>query len=385
MIIDLLDCTRIIQVMNQNSNFFKEVEDTTYNFLNLIKKPNKNFSYFPTESGLTKGGRNLELGFSCFAIKIFYILGYWEKLSDEEKINWGNYINKFQQNILNIPNNSYVDNVLVDNYLNIDFSRIHKDFAKFLLNNLNIKNYDSKKDNLQTSVRAETKQAISTLYQVSLRPKYNYDQFPNKKNELDEFFKKLDWSKPWNAGAQYAGICVFSKNIDSHETLEYLHKFSDSIVNPNNGAYYLGSQPNKSELINGTMKVISGLDWIDQDIHYPKKLIDLCISSFPENDGCDLVDIIYVIFQCSKVTNYKKKEIINYVSEILKIIKNHYFRETGGFSYFLNKSQTHYYGVKISKGLNHPDIHGTTLLIWALSMIREILEPENNNWKILKP
>ena len=67
------------------------------------------------------------------------------------------------------------------------------------------------------------------------------------------------------------------------------------------------------------------------------------------------------------------------------IINLHFFPNLYGFSYFLNKSQTHYYGVKISKGLNTPDIHGTTLLVWALSMILEIIEFENFKWNPLKP
>ena len=35
-------------------------------------------------------------------------------------------------------------------------------------------------------------------------------------------------------------------------------------------------------------------------------------------------------------------------------IKDNYY-PNGGFSYFRNKSQTHYYGSKISNGLNEPD------------------------------
>ena len=64
---------------------------------------------------------------------------------------------------------------------------------------------------------------------------------------------------------------------------------------------------------------------------------------------------------------------------------SHYHSEYGGFSYFKNKSQTHYYGVEISNGLNTPDIHGTTLLVWALAMIFKILGDDYPNWSIIKP
>ena len=54
-------------------------------------------------------------------------------------------------------------------------------------------------------------------------------------------------------------------------------------------------------------------------------------------------------------------------------------------TYFLNKSQTHYYGIKITNGLNEADLHGTLLLVWALSMILNISENENLSWNIIKP
>ena len=57
----------------------------------------------------------------------------------------------------------------------------------------------------------------------------------------------------------------------------------------------------------------------------------------------------------------------------------------GGFSYYINKSQVNYYGLKITKGKNIPDIHGTTLLLWALSMIYEIIGSDKISWKVIKP
>ena len=51
------------------------------------------------------------------------------------------------------------------------------------------------------------------------------------------------------------------------------------------------------EVINGAMKVITGLDWINHEIHYPEKLIDFCLNTKPQT-GCDLVDIVYVLYKC---------------------------------------------------------------------------------------
>ena len=71
------------------------------------------------------------------------------------------------------------------------------------------------------------------------------------------------------------------------------------------------------------------------------------------------------------------------MNDIKLIIQKNYHPEKGGFSYFQSKSQTHYYGLNISLGKNTPDLHGTTLLLWALTMIDHI--NGNTRFKIIKP
>ena len=85
------------------------------------------------------------------------------------------------------------------------------------------------------------------------------------------------------------------------------------------------------------MKVITGLDWLNLPIHEPDKLIDLCLSHDPMSEGCDLVDIIYVLYKCKLQTDYKSEEIKNYYRELLSVIEKHYHDETGGFHILLIK------------------------------------------------
>ena len=114
-------------------------------------------------------------------------------------------------------------------------------------------------------------------------------------------------------------------------------------------------------------------------------MIDFCLNYKVDFEGCDIVDVVYVLYKCSKQTEYKKKEIIQYFETLEPIIFKHYFEVEGGFSYFINKSQTHYYGVEVTKGKNLPDIHGTLLLVWAISMMEEIRESDRFNLKVIKP
>ena len=65
------------------------------------------------------------------------------------------------------------------------------------------------------------------------------------------------------------------------------------------------------------MKVISGLDWLEEKIHYPEKLIDFCINNKPKHEGCDVVDYIYVLTKCSKQTNYKKEAVARILVECI--------------------------------------------------------------------
>jgi hypothetical protein len=49
----------------------------------------------------------------------------------------------------------------------------------------------------------------------------------------------------------------------------------------------------------------------------------------------------------------------------------------GGFSYWIGKSQTVYYGVPITSGMPVSDIHGTLLLTWALAMVLRLIDDGN--------
>ena len=42
--------------------------------------------------------------------------GFWEKLDNKTQIEWSNYINSFQQNHDGLPNNSYIDDTLLNFY-----------------------------------------------------------------------------------------------------------------------------------------------------------------------------------------------------------------------------------------------------------------------------
>lgn len=356
-------------------------------FLDTLKNKNKKFDYYPCLEGVTQAGKQISLGFSCYGLKTLYTINHWDPLNSKIKKEWGEYLNSFQKDTTKFPINSYIDNEYIKHFERFNLKHISKDSVKTVLNILKSNKYIRRKEEKIDSIRAESKQAIATLKQVGLRNKLIYDDFPKTSEEVSHLLDSYNWSKPWSAGAQFSSICVFAKaqTEDYEECSNNLINYIDNKVNANDGCYYEGNQPNFSQLINGSMKVLTGLDWLDVPIHYPEKLIDACLSKKPSQSGCDLVDYVYVLYRSSLQTEHRRKEIVKYLQEILELIFLHYYQEKGGFSYNIGSSQKLYYGLEISKGVDEPDIHGTILLTWALAMIFNITENEEFNWRVLKP
>ena len=369
------------------NDWIYSLDENILNFINKLKK-NK-FEYFPTKEGLTKEGKEINLGFACFALKIKYILND-DEVNDNRYLDAASsYLNKFQGVNPGFPDNSFFDQSFLDFHLNPNIKNKIKDNLKEIANNVGSRKYLDKNIVLQNYIRAETKQAISTLYQIGRKNKLKYLDFPVNDDEIEKFMLNQDWRFPWNAGAQFSTLCLFSKTqLDDKsvkETKINLDNYIKSISNYETGGYFLHKTPNTNELINGSMKVISGLDWLGSEIHYPERLIDFCLQSNTQLEGCDIVDIVYVLYKCTKQTNYRREEIAIYLDNLIADIKLNFNEKDKAFSYYFQSSQKYYYGLTISKGKNHADIHGSLLLIWALSMIFEITDKYKKNWNVLKP
>jgi len=258
-----------------------------------------------------------------------------------------------------------------------------EDLIQVGLNTTNKFSFDLSKTKLTRAINAETKQAIATLADIGKKNERKLENQFVDNLEVEKYLDKLNWSNPWSAGGQFASLCVYAKTQE-FPFLSNLENFSNKILDLETGSYFRANPVSSREIINGAMKIISGLDWIDVPIHKPENLIDFCLKNKPQPEGCDIVDYVYVLYKCWKQTKYRKDEITNVFKEILELFNNlNYYN--GGFSYFPSMSQSHYYGVGVTKGLNAPDIHGTILITWALVLIYDFLEDENNNYNVIKP
>ena len=361
---------------------YEDLDKKIENF--ILSLQSSEYEFKPVINGVTKTGKSLTLGHLCYALKILYTVDS-QLLKNKRYIqNIDKRFQSYNSFYPDLPKNSYVDDQYYKLYKN-NFKKIWvKNCIKFLLNKIKFVEINPNYK-FREYIRAETKQAIATQIQINKEFRSSYVSFPKTEEEIKEFLDNLDWSFPWNAGAQLSGICLFINTLEESKDLTY---FIDRYMHEkllSDGTYGNKNIKNTSESINGSMKVISGFDWLGINIHSPESLIDTCLQHEPMSEGCDLVDVIYVLYMCNKQTNYREDDIKNYFEGLLPEVEEHFYPEIGGFSYYKHKSQTHYYGLNISDGLDEPDLHGTTLLVWSLSMMFEILGEGYPNWNVIKP
>ena len=350
---------------------------------NYLEKLNYDDFLFFSNNQFSNDSYNLpRLGNSCYAIKLKIILDEWNDVNDNIKKKWIDFLSSFQIHEYEEFSTYFVDEVIY-NY-HIESANKVKDITKKLVNKVANRNYKISSLKLLETINAESKQALSTIFDAGFKNKNLIKSRFKNNDDAINYLSNLNWKYPWNAGGQFASLCLYSET-QSYEYNQKLEEFIGHYLNHDTGAYFRGSPESTREIINGSMKVISGLEWLNVKIHKPEELIDFCLLNKPDAEGCDIVDYIYVLFSCSSQTNYKKDEIIALFGEILNLMIDKLFiKEEGAFSYFFNKSQTHYYGYPVSQGGDHADIHGTLLSMWAISMIQN-LKDEDSKLKLIKP
>ncbi len=370
------------------SDWLANLKDNLTRFLATLKVKGHLGRFYPCAKGVTNEGREISLGFSCFAAKIYYTLGLWDELSMNERAEWIAFIRSFQVDgnptSDRVSINAFIDEPVV-NYL-ADKEHSYRPLIARIVKPRHL-------THLQRTIIAETKQSIATLAQIGEKTDRPYRGFPARPTAVRRYLKRFDWTQPWGAGAHASALSVFLKSQspaflkeeENNKLLAVCIHFLDEVADKESGGYFLGDLPEQGMLINGAMKVLTALDWLEVPVHYPERLIDTCLVQPPSSEGCYLVDYVYVLYRCSLQTNYKREEVKSCCYTILDMIKKHFNPEDGGFSYNVGLSQSSYYGVPITKQSAVSDIHGTCLLTWAVAMILEIMDNHIDDWKVIRP
>lgn len=354
----------------ENIDWIFELKHKVPLFLEKLKcKRVLGFFHYSLSGDLYDENVRWGLGNTVFAAKIFYTIDIIDILPREDIDSMADFIKSFQKR-----DGSIYDPLITRRVFLNKLSCIrHLDF-KGLMDNVEV----------QQTRRAETRQSFSSLLLLKSPPNYSYLQIPYSFEEVGKYLNALDWAMPWGAGSHFSHLLFFYKingeefNIHRDETNELINfaiEFINELQSPDDGSWYKG-RPSIQQKVNGAMKVITGLKSVNTvTFKYPEKLIDLCLKAIHDAHACDNFNSIYVLKYANELTqgSYKFKEIEEFCYNRLRIYKRYYYPNIGGFSFLPGKSNEVYYGAKITKGLNEPDIHGTVMFLWGIAIISQIL------------
>jgi len=331
-------------------------------FLSQLYK--NNFYHYSLSGDIYSQNIKWGLGNAVFAAKIYYMLN---ELTSEKIINLKKFIKSFQDD------RGYIYDPLIQKH-----SKLRRYVNSF--RTVNFSNFF----NEQTR-RAETRQSFASLCCLESKPDLPFLNIPYTESDIEKYVNKLNWDVPWGACSHISHLLFFLKknnelfNIHSDKTnhlIRFLIEYIDNKYRQEDGSWYSSkTQMPHYQKVNAAMKMMTGYDAVG-GVNFEKeqKLIDLCLAAINEGHACNHFNVICVLYHCSRKTDYKKNVIRQYCFEQLSHYKQFYWPEYGGFSFFKGKACHSYYGAIISKGLKEPDIHGTVLFLWGISLIVKMLE-----------
>ena len=344
------------------------LKESCWGFLNDIE--NEDFSYFKySYSGdLFTNTNNWGLANSVYATKILYISKLLDRLTHQQKENIYQKIKVFFQK------NGYIyDPVLTQFSLKNQVKRV-------------LGKMSSRAIQYQEEVRrAETRQSFAALYLIGKRPHQPFLGIPYSEASIDQYLSQLNWSTPWAAGSHFSHLLFFLRmNAElfgyqeavSSKLIQYAVQWINNIQNKQDGAWYVGTDVSLPQKINGAMKILTGLHAANIDkFNYANQLVDTALSGVNDSEACSNFNIVYVLYACHKVVpNYRKTEIVEFLLKRIELYRQFYYPNYGGFSFHRNKANDKLYGKVITAGKDEPDIHGTVMFVWGLSLINQMID-----------
>ncbi|HDZ62066.1 MAG TPA: hypothetical protein ENH40_02840 [Nitrospirae bacterium] len=350
--------------MSETIDWINSLKPSVLGFLSKLKRPDHPGFYSYSLSGdIYPPETHWGLGNSVFAAKIYYMLNAVDYIQDKKEI--ADFIKTFQND------SGEIYDPLVENKSIL--RRAYHSFRKFDFNNLTN----------QQNKRAETRQAFAALLCLQSRPGMPYKLIPYTNESIQKYVASLNWKEPWGAGSHISHLLFFLNynrrlfdvhKEDADNLIDYVLDLTNEYRQEDGSWYSSDADIPLNYKINVAMKIMTAYDAAGRDdFSEPEKMIDLCLSSANEGDACNNFNIVCVLYHCSRKTGYRSDEVREYCLNKLKTYKRHYWPDHGGFSFFERQANSVYYNARISKGLSEPDIHGTSLFLWGITLITKIL------------
>lgn len=345
---------------NDFYNWVVELKEKTPIFVSQMENINIPGKYRLTLSGdLINEKVHWGLAQTTFATRILYI---FNKLNDYQSENNFKYIKTFQE-----ENGAIYDHAIkIRSFPRRVYATLRgANISEFFFYN--------------AIERAETRQAIAALLNLNKIPDKIYKKIPQTSNAVKKYLKNLNWN--FGAGSNINHLLFFTY-VNSKLSNDEKAKIVDLVENyikdyhQENGLFYNSGVSNDiHQRITFTMKIIMGLTIFNrQNKWINENLFNTLTESLNPIHACQNFNPILLLSEISTSKKEKLSLVQNKVLEYAERWKNDfYFPEHGGFSFNKNKSSISYYGAKISKGYNEPDLHGTAMFVWGVLLVAKIL------------
>lgn len=348
----------------ENIDWIYQLKETVPGFLTRLKNPAvPGFFRYSLSGDLIDETKQWGLGNTVFAVKIFYTLNLLDTLPEQDRQDMEHFIRSFER----------ADGTIADPTV--------RKMAFWKEKLIAVKTGDVQNCFHTQTERAETRQAVSALRLLGVKTGHYPVDLPKTKQEVTNFLKKLDWTRPWGAGSHFSHLLFFLANSELPNRDELIGQASEwlgKIQDPATGSWFTGS-PSLSQKVNGAMKVLTGLKAANRmDIRHAERLIDLALSASNDRSACDNFNVVYVLKYAREAVGgtYREQEIKKFAEERLKIYREYYWPEIGGFSFYKGRANRTYYGARITQGLPEPDIHGTVMFLWGIALLTQTLQIE---------
>ncbi|MCD4694181.1 hypothetical protein K8R62_02370, partial [bacterium] len=227
--------------------------------------------------------------------------------------------------------------------------------------------------------RAETRQATAALLNLGSRPGLVYKNIPYLHEGVVRYLEKLKWK--FGAGSNINHLLFFIKfnpnlsDKEKNKIVDLIEVYIKKYYHDDGLFYDEKINVRIHEKITLTMKIIMGLSFFDRQEKWLKDdLYSTLINVLDPIHACQNFNPILLLselnFSGSNIKDLIEKRALEYAE---KWKEDFYYSKYGGFSFNNGKSSTAYYGAKVGKGYNEPDLHGTAMFIWGILLISEIL------------
>lgn len=308
---------------------------------------------------------------TCFAMKIAWQTGLWGQWTQRQRQACVEFVRSFQRE----------DGFFFDHWLSAHTKVSIKEWLCVLSGRVRwIDLWVRNKRNL----RAETRQSAATLLMVGAKPKYPMPCEVTDVDSVKRYVESLDWCNPWSAGShvshQLFMLTVnhqcFGKPDNYEELINAFLGQLTQFYDKRTGTWF-GSDPSDTIKINGAMKVFSGLQWLKHPYPNTRVLLDFALRQPFQKDSCGFLNRLFVVQQAVKgvPSGYRQEAIHRLAFEVLGAV-NHFRQTDRAFSFFEEHAQTRYYNAPVSQGYLVSDLHGTTMLVWAIAITLELLGDE---------